>query len=739
MIRNIKQKIKNYIYFLKTFDREKGFDPISITLGVIALGVIAYNIYTNSLYRATLGNLAVTLLTLVVGGMLAITTAFLTLSANLLSIVTNPNFISFSYTNPAGNKVIEMGLQVTTSLANMGIVIALLIVGISTILRIENYQAKKVLPKLIIIALLINFAPVILGIVVDFSNILMNFFLKDNNGQVISNSFIDGFQKIGDEVKLAWKNVVSSSPNIDWSPMGRTVMLLFFTIITFIVFLIFSLLFFIRYIVIWILTILAPLAFVAYILPSSKFIKTQEIFEKWANAFIQWCFIGVTSAFFIYLAAGLVAVKDDLIGVKARGSTGEDDSYMGLLNTIMPYAAVCGLLYMGFAASLSVSALGAQAAIGYAKKYGTKTLGYGWKGTKWATGATAGKVLTSKRIQGYMQGLAKIPTIDEGIKATGATKRTTWAKRIGYTAANLTGFGTVLRLAGISGLKYGSSQTSAVESSKKKLEESFGKNEDSTAASYNHPLNTWKDKLAIALRLAELGGAKAFGKLTKQQQDEVVGYAISYSPSSLKSLVKINPLMLKNHPQKEKIKTSLVYINPETKENLSDEKSIEKALSEIKPKDIEKMDKETISDPDIMGSLIKTINIEHIREITRNFDSETIKKLEEGLEKLKDTLEKDNPRLYNSLRNTSGGSIINIPSSCKKTEEDKGESKKPSQPTTPLPGPGSIDVGTFEPQPPPSSPPPAPPPPANPPTPSSSPPKKPPRGWINLKRKNRTP
>ncbi|NMB92475.1 MAG: hypothetical protein GYA31_02530 [Parcubacteria group bacterium] len=64
--------------------------------------------------------------------------------------------------------------------ANLGIVLGMIIMTIATIFRIEKFSWKKMLPKLLLVALLVNFSLVILGIFVDISNYLSMTFLANS-------------------------------------------------------------------------------------------------------------------------------------------------------------------------------------------------------------------------------------------------------------------------------------------------------------------------------------------------------------------------------------------------------------------------------------------------------------------------------------------------------------------------------------------------------------------------------
>lgn len=329
---------------------------------------------------------------------LAISNLFLGIAVKILGVVTSPRFISLPYTK-LDNPIIKMGWTVTRDLANMGIVLALVIIGIATILKIESYQIKKTLPVLIIIALLINFTPVILGVIVDASNILMHYFLGD---AMDASAFAETFSEQYEIVTRAWSNIFAKAGQReggpDLTPLGQTIALTSFGFIAGFIYITFAFIFLLRYIAIWMLVILSPLAFVCFILP-----KTKPYFDKWWDQFLQWCFVGVFAAFFLYLSNGLLALargqellgKTGLVGAKlpvpaeeaqaAAGVLKELPTTTGLLNTLLPYYVVIGFLVLGIVATLSISAMGASTLINLSKR-GHKGA---WRGTKWIGGRIA--------------------------------------------------------------------------------------------------------------------------------------------------------------------------------------------------------------------------------------------------------------------------------------------------------------------------------------------------------------
>ncbi|MDD3399632.1 MAG: hypothetical protein PHF07_01135 [Candidatus Pacebacteria bacterium] len=295
-----------------------------------------------------------------------ITGFFMFAAVNIFNFVTSPNFISLSYTN-AGlqegetgfNAFVYLGWTLTRDLTNIVFVIALVVIGLGTALRISGYQAQKALPTLIIIALLINFTPVILGLIIDASNIVTNFFIQGgfSGGTTLSSQVFGQWQNTMDLVGAAkfWDPVAT---NKAMSAAIGSMVLVFFNLLAALIYLLFALLFVIRYVALWILVILSPFAFASYILPA-----TRQVWTMWWKQFIQWCLITVIATFFLYLA-------DYLISLTARGDFKVEMEEMSglpglapIFNGVLPYLIPLALLAVGLFASLSFAPKGADAVI----------------------------------------------------------------------------------------------------------------------------------------------------------------------------------------------------------------------------------------------------------------------------------------------------------------------------------------------------------------------------------------
>ena len=221
-------------------------------------------------------------------------------------------------------QIVTAGWDFSRQFANMFFVLALAFIGLATILRIKEYEAKKALPTLIIIALLINFTPVIVGFIVDMGNLVTKFFLDrmggikilsdvmNETGSYLINSIRDIFTVDGTFLEPeGFLNVMSKLLGI---AIYGLVLLVFFFLAGFI-YLLISAVFFCRTVILWVLMILSPIAFLSRVFPDTK--TTKMIFpdilhwDKWWEKLIQWTIIGIPIGFFLYLSNSILLAKGD--------------------------------------------------------------------------------------------------------------------------------------------------------------------------------------------------------------------------------------------------------------------------------------------------------------------------------------------------------------------------------------------------------------------------------------------
>lgn len=181
------------------------------------------------------------------------------------------------------------------TLANIAFVIAFLIIIYSQITSIglSNYSLKKLLPRLIIAAILVNVSYIICALAIDISNILgyaiQDMFImmrnslvgaEGNSWDVLSWESISSFVLSGGTLLTA--GLIAGFTTIStYGIIGSLALLLPALVAGLLAVLIALLIMASRQAIITILTILAPLAFVAYLLPN-----TEKWFDKWRSTFM---------------------------------------------------------------------------------------------------------------------------------------------------------------------------------------------------------------------------------------------------------------------------------------------------------------------------------------------------------------------------------------------------------------------------------------------------------------------
>ncbi len=332
------------------------------------------------------------------------------LGQSTLSFVLDPGFIKSGATDitlgsPTYNAVVAIGWGIVRNLANAALIIGLVIIAISIILGVQESQARKLLINFILIALLINFTPVICGFFIDASNIIMNSFLTGgiNGGYVTA-------------LETAKNTLISTGTNTNWdSELVGTISLLAFSLVGFVIYMLYALLFAARYVILWILVIASPIAFATKVFPQSKYIRkvfpSILYWDDWWESFIQWCVIGIPAGLFIYLS------NMTMVGLikQIPPNTGPLDSLfyfiipliflvVGFFITISAGGQVAGLLGLGAIAGGIWSATGGRI-IGGAKAGGEWVAG---GATRAAAGTIvgAGSGLAEGNIPGIVGGMA---------------------------------------------------------------------------------------------------------------------------------------------------------------------------------------------------------------------------------------------------------------------------------------------------------------------------------------------
>lgn len=228
-------------------------------------------------------------------------------------------------------------------IANVAFVIAFMVIVYSQLTGagISNYGVKKMLPRIMIAAILVNVSYIITAIAVDLSNIAgsgIYSLLQESIAPNLSQSSLDGgWEKMIVGVLAGTTAVVVGILlAITIGPMALLALLLVILILV------------ARQALVLMLVIIAPLAFVAYLLPN-----TEDLFKKWYKAFV--------AVLMVYPIVGLVFGGSTLaatilssIAASTEDSSGLQFVALGVL--AIPLFAVPAILKGSLAAAGSVGA-----------------------------------------------------------------------------------------------------------------------------------------------------------------------------------------------------------------------------------------------------------------------------------------------------------------------------------------------------------------------------------------------
>jgi len=222
-----------------------------------------------------------------------ISLALLKYGLDFLNWTASGDFIQGNMMTSMDNPVIAAGWGAMRNIANILLIFGLVVIAISIMVGYEENKAKKLLVKFVITALLINFTPVLCGVLIDIANIIMAAFLKGGISSKMASTLEEA----------------SKSTSLD--DLGVVFVITIITFVSFFIYILYGLLFMVRYIWLWMLIVLSPVALATRVFPENEYIHyiLPELcqWKEWRAAFLQWTFIGVPAAFSIYLSETMLA------------------------------------------------------------------------------------------------------------------------------------------------------------------------------------------------------------------------------------------------------------------------------------------------------------------------------------------------------------------------------------------------------------------------------------------------
>jgi len=250
------------------------------------------------------------------------------------------NFLSTSASIVSTDSDTYRAWTVMRSIANVAFVIAFLIIIFSQItsVGISNYGIKKLLPRIIIAAILVNLSYFICQIAVDLSNILGYSLQSLLAGLVPPSTGISGTWSGGS----FWTNTaggviaVGAGAAIAWASLAALIPVLLAAVVALIMILFILVA---RQALIILLVVLSPLAFVAFLLPN-----TSDWFKKWQKAFTAMLMLFPIIALVFGASRFASGILTDVFSANEAGDTNNLGQIVSAAILVLPLFVVPGLL-----------------------------------------------------------------------------------------------------------------------------------------------------------------------------------------------------------------------------------------------------------------------------------------------------------------------------------------------------------------------------------------------------------
>jgi len=231
---------------------------------------------------------------------LNIENSILALSGSLVDFLMQPTSI-------LDQEIVADGWRISRDFANMFFVLILLAIALSFIL-FPRFQIKQALPRLLLVALLINFSLPIAGIFLDFANVFTSFFLNaatSGSGSITGN--LADTLRLTETLSVLSENTDLTQLDLNQQAFKTLVFGIIFVGMMILIFASLAIMFLFRIGWLYMLLILLPIVLVASILPAGS-----KYFGQWSSRFFQWTFFAPVATFFIYLS--VVSFESVLVG-----------------------------------------------------------------------------------------------------------------------------------------------------------------------------------------------------------------------------------------------------------------------------------------------------------------------------------------------------------------------------------------------------------------------------------------
>lgn len=282
------------------------------------------------------------------------------IGAYFIDVFLDPNL----YNVVLSSNAITVGWTTVRDFCNMFYVFFMLLIAFSTIVRNDAYNAKNLLPKVIISLFLINFSMVIAKIVIDFGQI----FLFGMAGWMGSFSGASGAGSPLTSIVDYFQTQFGSSNN----PSSSTIFLIVFAsaycLLLGILYAVLALFLLARLVAFVILIIVSPFAFFSMVLPSMR-----TYTSRWWKSLFNNAISGPVFVFFLYISA---VMAQDLYGFTSSVDKGPQlGLYGSFINLLVINSIPLLILWAAIPITQELSAAGSKQIVGGTGGFGKVLLG----------------------------------------------------------------------------------------------------------------------------------------------------------------------------------------------------------------------------------------------------------------------------------------------------------------------------------------------------------------------------
>jgi len=311
------------------------------------------------------------------------------LMVGLMSVFITLMMVVGSYNDFINGPGVVVGWTLIRDVINMFFIVLLLLIAFATMLNFEKYHLKKTLPRLLIIAVAVNFSRLLLGIVIDFAQVVMMTFMNAIQ-QVGAGNFLQAFHM---HDMFNFSNLPGGAKGLEYL-MAAILVFALLAMATVVIGTI-TIMLVLRMIALWMLIVLSPLAFFLWIIPEGGMFKKYH--DEWRSKFRANVVLGPVLVFFVWL--GLAMAGDGKIYEKIGGSPSQElgaaagaGSQVGFLGEAGGGIAASSISTIqnlsGFILALAVFLFAIEISQDLAKETGVSAMSsVAKKGGEWAKGA----------------------------------------------------------------------------------------------------------------------------------------------------------------------------------------------------------------------------------------------------------------------------------------------------------------------------------------------------------------